>query len=179
MPVWRPMSQLLLVVPSLMLTGCAAQLGQEAPFEAMGMPAAPLDDITSMFDVTHFFDGAPTQALHRGKRVGLWMAVSSTEEGCIEYQLLPDRQDLDPIETPFFWHGDKFRPTEEGCVPVMEVEHSPGIEGDQTEDQPPGMGIPESHGGGAIAASGRIIDRDEQASADSLGGRPLLPPITY
>ena len=181
MQLRRNLSLAVLAVPMLALTGCAASPSQEAPFDAMGMPAAPLGDITDMFEMTHFFDGAPTQALHRGKRVGLWMAVSSNSEGCIEYQLVPDRTDLEPIDTRFYWHGDKYRPIEEGCVPVMEIEHSPGPEGGEGDDQKPvpGVGIPESYGGGAIAASGRIIDRDGAEGSDSLGGRPLLPPVRY
>lgn len=112
----------------MVVSGCAGT--GSAPYEPdehsfKGMPSGSHDDVEKMFDLPDVWpEGAPTRAVHRGQDMGLWQPVGNTEEGCIEYQLLPDDPRHVAPETTHYWHGDMYRTDPDGCVPVSDVVHS-------------------------------------------------------
>lgn len=113
----------IVVLSSLM--GCQALSGaNRVPDDMMGLPAAPLSEVVDMFEQPDYLDGAPRQVIYRGKEVGLWLPMRATDAGCIAYSMALDTDELEGPDTEFFWHGDRYRQQEAGCVPMAEVVHS-------------------------------------------------------
>ena len=107
------------------LSGCQLlPSDNDVPEGMMGMPAAPLSEIENMFEQPDYLDGAPRDVIYKGDVVGLWLPMRATDHGCIAYSMALDSDSLEAPDMEFFWHGERYRNTEEGCVPIAEVVHS-------------------------------------------------------
>ncbi|WP_144049470.1 hypothetical protein [Vreelandella massiliensis] len=117
-------------IAGVVLAGIVAGCAGQTPYEPedhplMGMPSASHDEMENMFELPDKWpDGAPTTAMYNGKEMGRWQPIGRTDNGCIEYQLLPEDTRYIAPDVTHYWHGDMYRTESKGCVPVEAVEHS-------------------------------------------------------